>query len=250
MSDYVSELRASVERLGAWHDLPFFTNGAFEKVLGHLSASDRKVSDKITTISAKITSVSAKDLEVLPPPDLVFAALEAVQPQDVRVVILGQDPYPTPGHAHGLAFSVEPDVTPIPRSLSNIFKELSDDLNVDLPNGNLRHWAQRGVLMLNSALTVEAGNAGSHAKIGWSVLTKEVIALLSDLNAISWVLWGCHAQAFRPDIDSGTGTGHQILESAHPSPLSARRGFFGSKPFSQINEHMIKQGLTPIDWMP
>ena len=173
--------------------------------------------------------------EILPPPHQIFAALTACPPDTVRVVILGQDPYPTPGHAHGLAFSVEPEVRPLPRSLGNIYKELHEEFGATPPNGDLRFWADQGVLLLNTALSVPAGEAGAHARLGWSRLTGEVLTALS-ARPRAFVLWGKHAQSFEPHI------------TAHPSPLSARRGFFGSRPFSRVNDWLIARGDTPINW--
>ena len=200
--------------------------------------------------------LAQRDAQVLPPAAQVFAALEACSPAQTRVVILGQDPYPTPGHAHGLAFSVAPDVRPLPRSLNNIYKEMQDDLGATPPNGDLRFWADQGVLLLNTALTVEAGKAGAHAKLGWSLLTQQVLAALSD-RPRAFVLWGNHAQGFAkyitrlesgPESGPETGPDHLILSSAHPSPLSARRGFFGSQPFSRINDWLKDTDQTPINW--
>ena len=229
MSTYAEALTRSAESLGAWRVLPFFEGTAFTSV--------RNVIKKETAT-------------ILPESDRVFAGFLAVQPDAVRAVILGQDPYPTPGHANGLAFSVQPDVTPLPRSLNNIYKELDDDIGGKPLSGDLTRWAEQGVLLLNSALTVRSGEAGSHAKIGWSRLIEDVICLLSSLDKIVWILWGKHAQSFRPLIDAGRGKDALIIESAHPSPLSARRGFFGSKPFSQTNNHMKANGLAVIDWTP
>jgi len=180
---------------------------------------------------------------ILPPPNEIFAALETCAFEDVRVVILGQDPYPTPGHAHGFAFSVAPDVRQLPRSLSNIFKEMYDDLG-DMPdNGDLRFWAEQGILLLNTALTVPAGKAGGHARLGWSHLTRDVLNALNE-SPRAFVLWGKHAQSFAGQL----APHHFVLESAHPSPLSARRGFFGSRPFSRVNDWLKTQGQTPIVW--
>lgn len=192
----------------------------------------------------RIEAVLADKADILPPAHQRFAALEACSPDDTRVVILGQDPYPTPGHAHGLAFSVEPDVSPLPRSLNNIFKEMEADIGASPETGDLRHWARQGVLLLNTALTVPAGNAGAHAKLGWSRLTAQVLDTLND-HPRAFLLWGNHAQSFAAHI---TGPGHLILKTAHPSPLSARRGFFGSRPFSRINDWLTEQGQSPIDW--
>ena len=181
---------------------------------------------------------------VLPPAPQIFAALEACPPTQVRVVILGQDPYPTPGHAHGLAFSVAPDVAPLPRSLNNIFKEMQSDLGKTPRTGDLRFWAQQGVLLLNTALTVPAGTPGGHAKLGWTALTRDVLTELSS-RPRAFVFWGRPAQSFRPLV---TGSAHLIVETAHPSPLSANKGFFGSRPFSRVNDWLKAEGQTPINW--
>jgi len=181
---------------------------------------------------------------VLPPADRRFAALTLIAPADVRVVILGQDPYPTPGHAQGLAFSVPADVRPLPRSLSNIFKELEADVGAKPATGNLEGWAKQGVLLLNSCLTVPAGEAGGHAHLGWQVLIEEVLAVVA-ARPTAFVLWGAHAQALARHI---TGDQHLILKSPHPSPLSARRGFFGSRPFGRVNDWLVAGGGRPIDW--
>ena len=226
MSAYSDRLSASAGRLGAWGELAFFQCG----------------------LSDVLSRIAGDDAEIMPPADQVFAALQSVQPADVRAVILGQDPYPTPGHGNGLAFSVNEDVTPLPRSLSNIFKEMDEDIGNSPADGDLSGWGAQGVLLLNSALTVRSGDAGSHAKIGWRGLTEDIVSHLAASDALVWVLWGKHAQSFRPLIDAGEGRNTLVIESAHPSPLSARRGFFGSKPFSRTNNHLKKHGLPPIDW--
>ncbi|MBS0563097.1 MAG: uracil-DNA glycosylase [Proteobacteria bacterium] len=182
--------------------------------------------------------------QILPPAAQRYAALDLTPPAAVKVVILGQDPYPTPGHAQGLAFSVAPEMRPLPRSLLNIFRELQDDLDVSMPNGDLRGWARQGVLLLNTCLTVPSGEAGGHARLGWQRLAEEVLAEVSARPA-AFLLWGSHAQALEGHIRPGP---HLIVESAHPSPLSARRGFFGSRPFSRVNGWLTAQGRAPIDW--
>jgi len=163
---------------------------------------------------------------------------------DVRVLIVGQDPYPTPGHPIGLSFSVAPGVAP-PRSLVNIFRELSDDLGVKRPtSGDLTPWAQRGILLLNRVLTVEPGNSGSHRRKGWEDVTDQAIrALVARDEPLVAILWGKDAQTLRPML-----TDVPIIESAHPSPMSADRGFFGSKPFSRVNAELEDLGADPIDW--
>jgi uracil-DNA glycosylase len=181
---------------------------------------------------------------ILPPEPLRFAALDMVPPDAVRAVILGQDPYPTPGHAMGLAFSVQPDIRPLPRSLRNIFKEMQDDVGASPANGDLSHWARSGVLLLNTCLTVPSGAAGGHARLGWQRLVEQALAEVSQ-SPCAFVLWGAHAQAMDPHIRPGD---HLILRSPHPSPLSARRGFFGSRPFSRVNGWLAARGQPPIDW--
>lgn len=189
-------------------------------------------------------ALAAETSVILPPAPQRFAALEMTAPDRVRVVILGQDPYPTPGYAHGLAFSVEPDVRPYPRSLNNIFKELEADLDITRPNGDLHGWARQGVLLLNTALSVPAGEAGGHTRLGWQRLAEQVLEDVS-VTPCTFVLWGGHAQRLRPHIRPGD---HLVIETAHPSPLSARRGFFGSRPFSRINDWLTARGETPVDW--
>ena len=188
-------------------------------------------------------AVSADAREILPPLETRFAALQRTSPEKTRVVILGQDPYPTPGHANGLAFSVAPDVA-LPRSLRNIYRELEDDLGVTRPNGDLGDWADQGVLLLNTALSVPAGDANGHGKLGWHHLTREVMVKLSD-HPRAFILWGAKAQGFRQFV---AGEGHLFIETAHPSPLSARRGFFGSRPFSKVNDWLIGRGKEPVRW--
>lgn len=183
---------------------------------------------------------------VYPQNSEVFNALALTPFQDVKVVILGQDPYHGPNQAHGLCFSVKPP-TPPPPSLVNIFLELRSDLGIQRPNhGNLESWAKQGVLLLNSVLTVEEGKAGSHANKGWERFTSKVI---EELNArrqnIVFLLWGAYAQKKADFVDR---TRHLVLTAPHPSPLSAHRGFLGCKHFSQANSYLERHGLPPIDW--
>ncbi len=181
-----------------------------------------------------------------PPAALRYNALERTSPATTRVVCCGQDPYHGPGQAHGLAFSV-PHGVAIPPSLRNIYKELASDLGTAIPDtGNLESWADQGVLLLNSALSVSPGLAGSHSSLGWERVTDALIQALGQSDTPrAFVLWGNHAQEKRRLIDSGR---HLVLEAPHPSPLSARRGFFGSRPFSRINAWLSSQGLPPIRW--
>lgn len=165
---------------------------------------------------------------------------------DVRVLIVGQDPYPTPGHAVGLSFSVAPEVKPIPRSLANIYKELTTDLGVPMPsNGDLTPWTQQGVLLLNRVLTVQQGQPGSHRGKGWEEFTAAAIRAIAyrpDQPVVA-ILWGKDAQTAAELLDDA-----QVISSAHPSPMSADRGFFGSRPFSRANEMLEDLGAEPIDW--
>ena len=182
---------------------------------------------------------------IYPPPKLIFNAFEKTPFDQVKVVILGQDPYHGAGQAHGLCFSVQSGTKP-PPSLVNIFKEIETDLGIAPPNhGCLERWAEQGVFMLNAALTVRAGEPMSHSKIGWEMFTDAVIRTLSDKkHGIAFLLWGNFARNKRTLIDADK---HFILEAAHPSPLSGGR-FFGNKHFSKTNELLVQQGLQPIDW--
>ncbi|MEJ5919575.1 uracil-DNA glycosylase [Corynebacterium sp. H78] len=163
----------------------------------------------------------------------------------VKVLIIGQDPYPTPGHAMGLSFSVQPDVQPVPRSLANIFKEYSSDLGLPTPtNGDLTPWAEQGVALFNRVLTVQPGKAAAHRGKGWEAVTTHAITALAQRDEpLVAILWGRDAQSAQPLLQ-----GVPCLCSPHPSPLSASRGFFGSRPFSRANEELIRLGAEPIDW--
>ncbi len=188
--------------------------------------------------------------EVYPPRGMRLAALELTPLDEVKVVILGQDPYHGPGQAHGLSFSV-PDGVKTPPSLRNIFKELSSDLGVSPPpHGDLSRWARQGVLLLNNSLTVEAGKAGSHAGKGWDAITDACVAAVAARpEPTVFILWGSHAQAKAKRIPELSGQSrHLIIASPHPSPLSAHRGFFGSRPFSQTNDFLKAHGRKPIAW--
>lgn len=181
-----------------------------------------------------------------PPGKLIFNAFNTTPISNVKVVILGQDPYHNPGQAHGLSFSV-PHGVPAPPSLVNIFKEQHTDLGITIPkHGNLEKWAQQGVLMLNASLTVEINKPMSHSKIGWHLFTDAVIKTISDQkDGVVFMLWGSFAKSKQELIDKAK---HLILTAAHPSPLSAHNGFMGCKHFSKANEWLLQKGLTPIDW--
>lgn len=183
---------------------------------------------------------------IYPPKPLIFNAFNQTPFDQVRVVILGQDPYHGPNQAHGLSFSV-PQGVPFPPSLQNIFKELNSDLGVSLPpTGDLTQWAKQGVLLLNAMLTVEQAQAGSHQNRGWEIFTDAAIrALNQHREGLVFILWGSYAQKKGAFIDQRK---HLVIKSPHPSPLSSYRGFFGSKPFSKANEYLVKSGKEPINW--
>lgn len=183
---------------------------------------------------------------IFPPSKDIFKAFDLCPFDRVKVVVLGQDPYHGPGQAHGLCFSVNPEV-PTPPSLVNIYKEIHADLGKPIPaHGNLEHWAKQGVLLLNATLTVVAHNAGSHQRKGWEEFTDAVIRIISDQKEhVVFLLWGAFAQSKSVLIDSSK---HLILKAPHPSPLSAHRGFLGCKHFSQTNEYLKSVGLSEIDW--
>lgn len=205
----------------AWGHLPFFRQ--------HWGAVEARL--------------NAETRQILPERANWFRALAMTPPDKVKVVLLGQDPYPTPGHATGLAFSVTAG-TPLPRSLANVFREMQDDIGARPANGDLSFWASQGVLLLNTCLTVPAGEAGGHSGLGWQGLTEDVLAEVSR-RPTAFLLWGGHAQKLGRTI---AGNGHLMIASAHPSPLSARRGFFGSRPFSQINRWLADKGEALIRW--
>ncbi len=223
LADFLANPQAA-----AWRALPFFRDGTAECVLDAVAKRSRE------------------GARILPPPANIFTALRLTSPSTTRVVILGQDPYPTPGHANGLAFSYVGDGS-LPASLRNIFKELASDLGGPVrTRGDLSDWARQGVLLLNTALTVEAGAAGAHMKFGWHELTRQAVQAVSDqATHCVFILWGDKARAHAGLIDPAK---HLILASAHPSPLSARNGFFESRPFSQANAWLELNRLAPIDW--
>ena len=184
--------------------------------------------------------------KVYPPAKLIFNAFDSCPLAEVKVVIIGQDPYHGAGQAHGLCFSVAEKVA-MPPSLVNIFKELQADLGKPFPaNGNLQRWANQGVLLLNATLTVRAGNAGSHQGKGWEEFTDAAIRVLNEQRQnLVFILWGAYAQRKGAIIDRQK---HLVIESAHPSPFAAHRGFFGSKPFSKTNDYLVAAGKQPVDW--
>ncbi len=183
---------------------------------------------------------------IYPPGSFIFNAFNTTPVENVKVVILGQDPYHGPRQAHGLSFSVQTGVSQ-PPSLMNIFKEMNNDLGLTIPqHGNLENWAKQGVLLLNASLTVRANEPMSHAKIGWAAFTDTVIKKISEEKEhVVFILWGKFAQEKIALIDQ---LKHFIIKSAHPSPLSAHNGFFGSRPFSKTNEYLVKHGIDPIEW--
>lgn len=202
------------------------------------------VADDISAAGRFLREEVAAGRSYLPAGDRTLRAF-AEPMSDVHVLITGQDPYPTPGHPVGLSFSVAPDVRPLPRSLVNIYTELEADLAIaPSPHGDLTTWAHQGVLLLNRVLTVRAGAPASHRGRGWEAVTEQAIrALVARRQPLVAVLWGRDAQSLKPMLGS-TAT----IESAHPSPLSASRGFFGSHPFSRVNTLLVQQGAAPIDW--
>lgn len=204
--------------LGDWRDLPFFA-------------------DDLDAIADQI------DGDILPPPALTFAALARTQPSAARVIILGQDPYHTPDKADGLAFSIPADFRGRLDSLGNIFKEIQDDTGQTRTRTALQDWADQGVLLLNTALTVPPGKPKEHAKIGWSKLVEQVLHRLND-RPRAFILWGAPAQSYAKHLAAH----HLVVQSAHPSPLSAYRGFFGSRPFSKVNQWLKDQQQEPINW--
>lgn len=211
--------RLDTTRLGAWSDLAFFT----------------------TDLPGIEASLEREDRPVYPPPDKIFAALELTQPAAVRVIVLGQDPYHTPGKADGLAFSIPTDFGGRLDSLGNILKELQADLGVSRTRTDLADWARAGVLLLNTALTVPEATAGGHNKLGWTKLVHQILDLL-DAQPRALLLWGKPAQTLGKRARNPE---HLKVETPHPSPLSAHRGFFGSRPFSRVNTWLEARGDRP-----
>ena len=199
-----------------------------------------------TEIALHLKTEKAQGKIIYPPGSLIFNAFNKTPFDNVKVVILGQDPYHGAGQAHGLCFSVQDGIPP-PPSLVNIFKELHDDIGIDIPRtGNLTHWAEQGVFLLNASLTVRAGEPMSHAKIGWAQFTDTVIKTISEKKKnVVFLLWGKFAQEKKILIDEAK---HLILKAAHPSPLSAYAGFLGCKHFSKTNTFLMSKGIDPVDW--
>jgi uracil-DNA glycosylase len=202
------------------------------------------VADRIAEMGRFLRAEVAAGRSYLPAGDDVLRAF-AEPMADVKVLITGQDPYPTPGHPMGLSFSVAPDVRPVPRSLTNIFTELQSDLGIaPAASGDLTPWSRQGVLLLNRVLTVAPGASASHRGKGWEAVTEQAIrALVARDRPLVAILWGRDAQSLRPLLGDVPA-----IESVHPSPLSASRGFFGSRPFSRVNELLVSQGAEPVDW--
>lgn len=202
--------------------------------------------DSFKNLCQFLLSEVAAGKVIYPPSDHVFEALNLTEPEDVKVIILGQDPYHGAEQAHGLGFSVMPGVR-VPPSLRNIYKELQQDIGIQAPtHGCLNRWANQGVLLLNSVLTVQAGMAGSHHNKGWETFTDQVVAYLNkEFSNLLFILWGSAAQRKGAIVDTQR---HRVLTSPHPSPLSASRGFFGNHHFSETNNYLLKHGKSPIDW--
>ena len=218
------------EELGSWREV----------------TSQYDLKDNLDSIKKKLADESLLKKQIYPKSKDIFKAFELTSFEDVKVIIVGQDPYHGPNQANGLAFSVNSG-TNFPPSLLNIYKEYSSDLSLSLPNdGDLSSWAKQGVLLLNSILTVESGHPGSHKNLGWEKFTNAIIRALSDKKKyLVFILWGAYAQSKKVFIDSSN---HHIISSPHPSPLSAHRGFFGSKPFSRCNEYLRENKIDEINW--
>ncbi len=227
ISQALAEFRRN-KQAASWLRLPFFQDGSADRV------------------AAKVDAVIAGGGHVLPPPEAVFTSIMLTPFDKVKVVVLGQDPYPSPGDSHGLAFSYRGSRR-LPASLRTILAEMSADLDVPMPkSGDLTKWAKQGVLLINTALTVEAGKSGAHMKFGWSDLVDQAVAAVSEQRpAVAFLLWGGPARKRAALIDSGK---HLVIESGHPSPLNRLNDFKGTRPFSRANEWLVEKGLEPIDW--
>jgi len=198
-------------------------------------------------LKAFLINEKGRGKQILPKGSLWFNSLNSTPIERVKVVILGQDPYPTVGHAHGLCFSVLPEVKPLPKSLLNINRELYEDIGVNNAHtGYLQPWAEQGVLLLNAVLTVEAGKSNAHQGRGWEIFTDKIVEIINQrCENIVFILWGGYAQKKGVSIDVNR---HLVIKSPHPSPLSAYRGFFGSRPFSRTNQYLQSIGKSPINW--
>lgn len=229
-------------------DFPFFHGAQSMSETGFI-ASDwveplREVDENLRSLATVLAARSAAGEELLPEPKVMFRAL-ALPLAKVKVLIIGQDPYPTPGHPNGMAFAANKNVRPLPRSLNNIYKELHSDLGiVPVPHPDLTAWQEQGVLLLNQVLSVTAGHAAAHQKIGWTPVLEAILRALNErVKPPVAILWGNHAQKLAPALSNAAQ-----IRTAHPSPLSASRGFFGSKPFSETNRLLSLQGQEPINW--
>lgn len=223
----LAELRRS-RQAASWLELPFFQDGSADRV------------------AEKVDAVIAGGGHVLPPPEAVFTSIALTPLDQVKVVVLGQDPYPTPGDSHGLAFSYRGSRR-LPASLRTILAEMSSDLGVPMPtSGDLTKWAKQGVLLINTTLTVEAGRSGAHMRFGWSDLVDQAVATISAQRpAVVFLLWGGPARRRAALVDRGK---HLVIESGHPSPLNRLNDFKGTRPFSRANAWLVEKGLEPIDW--
>lgn len=242
---------AGTGRPQAQGPVPFVSGGSLAEIMARdWAGALAPETERIHRIGDELQRRISSGEQVLPAPDKILRAF-AFPMEQVKVLIIGQDPYPTPGHAVGLSFSVSPSVRPLPRSLVNIYKELHADLGIEpAPHGDLSAWADQGVLLLNRALTVTAGQANSHRGLGWEPVTELAVRALAGRRRpdgspvpLAAILWGRQAQSLAPLLGE-----IPLIESAHPSPLSASRGFFGSRPFSRANTLLEEQGATPVDW--
>jgi uracil-DNA glycosylase len=226
-----------------------FAHGLAEAAAGGFVAADwaealAHVEGRLVSLARELEARRAAGERILPAPPNILRAFSRPL-SEARVLVMGQDPYPTPGHSMGLSFAALPQVRPLPRSLKNIYIELHNDTGVPIPvHGDLSAWVDQGVVLLNRVLTVGAGAAGSHRKLGWEAITDAAMAALAARGGpLVAILWGKDAQGLAPALDS-----IPIIASAHPSPLSARHGFFGSRPFTRANALLAQAGGTPIDW--
>ncbi len=227
ISQALAAFRANPDTSG-WRRLPFFQDGSADEVV------------------ARIDEAIASGAQVLPPPEAVFTSITLTPIERVKVVVLGQDPYPTPGDSHGLAFSYRGSRR-LPASLRTILAEMAEDLGAPMPkSGDLTKWAKQGVLLINTALTVEAGRSGAHMKVGWSALVDQAIAAISERQpAVVFLLWGGPARKRAALVDREK---HLVIEAGHPSPLNRLNDFRGTRPFSRANAWLAGKGLDPVDW--